>query len=191
MGVCSSKKHNSHYDEFDKTGETDKIPIANATPVIESNIIDKFEKNNITDILKNFKPDHEIYHTWKNLYLWYDTNNINESRYSYEYQTIYMYENQSEHRHVKKDNTYFIVINLYYNRQKNKYYFVFRYELYKWGDSFAQQYDINNSFMYKIDTIHTIDACIEYFKQRFPQISYLKSFKPLLTCEYYNTYIRQ
>lgn len=135
----------------------------------------------LENILKSsFKAKHNIYHEWINLYLWNKYCNIDKIPINYKFIQIYSEE------YIQDKN---IIIKLILSN-KSEYYFIIKYLVFCWGESFSSKNNPLDNYSYIIQTPQQFDKTIEYFsKIGFKTINSLKPFRNLLEDTYSYEYL--
>lgn len=142
-------------------------------------------KNNQILKLKNilqssFKPKHNVYHEWINLYLWNKDCDTNKILNNHNFDQIYSNE-FIENRNIN--------ISLILSSVDN-YYFIIYYQVYEWGKNFAFKNNIHDNFNFKISTLQSFDKTIEYFANiGYTSINSLKPLRALFEDEYSYEYL--
>ena len=198
MGIISSKMRSQNKNTVNMTSQFIS-PLLTKEDIINGTVINEYEDSNEdsneyeTPICKNtqlsklekifkssFKPKHDIYHEWINLYLWHKYYDMDQVPSYYNFISIYSNE-YIENRNI---NIQLILSGNF------GYYFIIKYNVYQWGENFSPKYNVNNNFDYKIQTPQSFDKTIEYFSNiGYQSINSLKPFRELLEDKYSDEYL--
>ena len=196
MGISSSISRLHYFKQTNKDITTIVLPLISSSltkeDILDGTVIDEdsiYEEpscknihiSKLEKILKtSFKPKHNVYHEWINLYLWHKYCDIDKVPNYYNFIPIYSDETINK----RNINIELILLNKY------NYYFIIKYHIIEWGENFSLKYNAYDKFTYKIQTPQAFDKTIEYFANiGYQTINSLKPLREIFEDEYSDEYL--